>query len=93
MTIQLHDVESRQIHSIGHDPVTNTLAIRFYRGFGQTKVPGSVYHYDNFTADDYAAFAGAESLAKHFDAHIKPQTQKHPFRRIEDAPTPSEETK
>lgn len=30
--IQLFDVDSSQIHSIGHDAATNTLAIRFTKG-------------------------------------------------------------
>ncbi|MGL4692218.1 MAG: KTSC domain-containing protein, partial [Stenotrophomonas maltophilia] len=34
MRIDMQDVESSQIHSIGHDPATNTLAVRFYRGSG-----------------------------------------------------------
>ena len=28
-TIDMQTVDSSQIHSIGHDPETNTLAIRF----------------------------------------------------------------
>ena len=84
--IPMIDVESNQIHSIGHDATTNTLAIRFYRDWGADKKPGAIYHYANFTAADFAAFRDAESLGKHFGKHIKPETVKHPFTRINDTP-------
>lgn len=83
--IALQDVQSSQIHSIGHDPDTNTLAIRFYSGWGEKKRVGSLYHYQNFTAEDFAAFRDAESKGKHFGAHIKPFAKKYPYRKIEDA--------
>ena len=76
-------VNSSQIHSIGHDAATNTLAIRFN---GRNNTPGSLYHYANVTPDDFAAFSDAESQGKHFYKHIKPNVDKHPFQSItEDA--------
>ena len=84
LRIALQDVESNQIHSIGHDPKTNTLAIRFTSRRGGQAGPGSLYHYSNFTADDFAAFQAAESKGKHFGAHIKPFPQKYPFTKIEE---------
>jgi KTSC domain-containing protein len=84
--IELQDVESSQIHSIGHDAETNTLAIRFYRGYGRDQKPGSLYHYQNFTADDFKAFKNAESIGKHFGAHIKPFADKFPFVCVEKEP-------
>lgn len=80
--IDLQLVDSSQLHAIGHDPVTHTLAIRFKNWKGE---PTSLYHYGNFTAEDFAAFQGAESIGKHFGKHIKPETVKHPFVRIEAA--------
>ena len=62
--IPLQDVKSSQIHSIGHDPETNTLAIRFYRGYGREQRPGSLYHYANVDAAAFAAFRDAESLGR-----------------------------
>ena len=82
--IPMINVESNQIHSIGHDARTNTLAIRFYRGWGADKAPGATYHYADFPADAFAAFRDAESLGKHFGQHIKPHSTKYPFTRIED---------
>lgn len=76
--IALNPVESSQIAAIGHDPETNTLAIRFPSKTGS----GSVYHYSNFTATDFEAFKNAESLGKHFGQHIKPHADKFPFAKI-----------
>lgn len=85
MNIELQPVESSQIHSVGHDPATNTLAIRFYRGYGRDQKPGSLYHYQNVTTEDFAAFKGAESIGRHFGQHIKPNAEKYPFTRIDES--------
>lgn len=85
--ITMQPVESSQIAAIGHHAESNTLAIEFTAKNG----PGSVYHYQNFTAEQFAAFAGAESVGKHFYAHIKPFAEKHPYQKIEAvAPAPVE---
>jgi hypothetical protein len=84
-TIEMRDVSSSQIHSIGHNPETNTLAIRFTSGYGEKRKPGSLYHYQNFTAEDFEAFKNAESLGKHFGGQIKPFADKYPYTKIEDA--------
>ncbi|WP_423179745.1 KTSC domain-containing protein [Stenotrophomonas sp. CASM110] len=80
--IQLFDVDSSQIHSIGHDAATNTLAMRFYRGYGDNKVPAAVYHYANFSAEEFQAFKDADSLGKHFGAYIKPFPEKYPYHKV-----------
>jgi len=84
--IPLQDVKSSQIHSIGHDPETNTLAIRFYRGWGRDQQPGPLYHYANVDAATFAAFRDAESLGRHFGQHIKPCADKHPYTKVDDKP-------
>ncbi len=84
--IPLQDVVSSQIHSIGHDPETNTLAIRFFRGWGRDQAPGPLYHYANVDAEAYAAFRDAESLGKHFGQHIKPFADKYPYTKVDDKP-------
>lgn len=63
--IALDAVESSQIHAVGFDKATNRLAIQFKSKAG----PGSIYHYRNFTADDFAAFRAADSLGAHFKQH------------------------
>lgn len=80
--IEMQKVESSQIHAIGHDPNTNTLAIRFKRFNGE---PSSLYHYANFTAEQFESFRNAESIGKHFGAHIKNAVEAHPYTQIEDA--------
>lgn len=77
--ITLTPVESSQIAAIGHHPETNTLAIQFSPRRDGT--PGSVYHYENFTAEDFAAFKGADSIGSHFGKHIKPNATKHPYTK------------
>ncbi|KVQ87317.1 hypothetical protein WK09_19970 [Burkholderia ubonensis] len=83
--IPVQEVESSQIYAIGHDPATNTLAIRFLAKRGGDK-PGSLYHYANFTAEDFEAFRDAESIGSHFGKHIKPYDKKYPYTKVEDAP-------
>lgn len=66
-SIPLTRIESSQLAAIGHCPATETLAIQFL-----TKgKPGNVYHYRNFTASEYTAFASAESVGAHFGKHIE----------------------
>lgn len=77
--VTMTPVESSQIHSIGHDQATNTLAIRFKGKAG----PGSLYHYPNFTVEQFAAFQAAESKGKHFGAHIRGNA-KHPHSKIKE---------
>lgn len=57
-------VESSQIASIGHDPATNTLAVRFHSS-------GDLYHYAGFSEKDFEAFKAAESVGKHFGSHVR----------------------
>lgn len=78
-SIELKPVESSQIHAIGHHPESNTLAVQFK---GKDGTPGSIYHYQNFNADQFAQFSSAESIGSHFYKHIKPFTEKHPYTKI-----------
>lgn len=80
LVIRLDSVESSKIHAIGHDPETKTLAIQF-RNF-KTGEGGSIYHYKNFTAEQFAAFKGAESIGKHFGAHIQKAVEAHPYIKV-----------
>jgi hypothetical protein len=83
--IALTPVASSQIDAIGHDPETNTLAIRFpVNRFGEK----AVYHYSNFTAEDFAAFQAADSKGSYFGQHIKNDKARYPFRKILAAPPP-----
>lgn len=77
--IAMAAVKSSQIAAIGHDPITNTLAIQFAPRKDGT--PGSVYHYENFTANDFADFQKAESIGSYFGKNIKPKTDRFPFSK------------
>lgn len=79
--ITMDSVESSQIHSIGHDPATNTLAIRFKNR--TTGAATSLYHYQNVDAALFAEFAAAESKGSFFGKHIKPFKEKYPFVKVE----------
>lgn len=76
--IALTPVSSSQLHAIGHDAASNTLAIQFKSKGG----PGSVYHYANFTSEDFTAFKESKSIGAHFGQHIKNATEKHPFTKV-----------
>lgn len=79
--ITMEAVESSQIHSIGYDVVTSTLAIRFKSKSGA----GSLYHYSNFSVADMEAFRAAESKGSHFGKFIKPEKEKFPFVRVDES--------
>ncbi|WP_295991716.1 KTSC domain-containing protein [Rugamonas sp.] len=76
--IPLTPVNSKKIAAIGHDLANEVLAIQFLR----KGAPDAVYHYQNFSAVEYAAFASAQSLGKHFGEHIQPHKDKHPYQNM-----------
>lgn len=75
MNITLVPVESSLLAAIGHDAETQTLAIKF-------KLGGSVYHYSNFSAEEYETFSKAESVGSHFIKNIKSNPTKYPFTKL-----------
>ncbi len=77
--MEMKAVTSSQIHSIGHDPATNMLAIRFHGKNG----PGSLYHYPNVDAKMFADFLGCESKGRFFGAHIRGHKD-HPHTKIDE---------
>lgn len=81
--IPLQPVSSSQINAIGHDAETETLAVQFKNWKGEL---GSTYHYANFSAEDFAAFNGAESKGKYFGKNIKPNSTKYPYTKVADVP-------
>jgi hypothetical protein len=61
--MNMKKVKSFTIDSVGHNPDTNTLRVRFLNGVE--------YDYANVNAEQHAAFIGAESVGSHFHANIK----------------------
>ena len=86
MAIDLTEVESSQIHAIGHDAATNTLAIQF-KSRGK---PGNVYEYANVPAKKFEAMLAAESIGTFFGNEIKAKVDDHPFTKIEPEKTEEE---
>lgn len=54
-------VKSSSISAIGHD--ASGLHVRFANG--------GTYHYPDVSAAEFAKLKGAESIGKHFQAHIR----------------------
>jgi hypothetical protein len=65
VAIPMTPVESNQVGAVGYDADTKTLAVTFKRG------AGAIYHYPNVEPEQHAAFLKAESIGKHFGAHVK----------------------
>lgn len=78
-SITLDSVESSQIEAIGHDAETQTLAIRFK---SKSAARGSLYHYANVPAEEFAAFRDAASIGSYFYKHIKAFPLKYPYTKI-----------
>jgi hypothetical protein len=78
--IAMDAVVSSQVAAIGHDAATNTLAVKFPPTKSQPE--GSLYHYENVTAEQFAAFQTSESKGSYFLKHIKNEKEKHPYIRI-----------
>lgn len=87
--IAMDEVESSQIHSIGYDAASETLAIRFKDR--KTGGPQTLYHYANFTPENWEAFRTAESFGSHFGKYIKPNKERFPYVCIEKEPAPTAE--
>ena len=70
--ITMHGVTSSQIKEIGHDPKTNTLAVRFKHG-------GTLYHYAGVDAKKFEEFKTSESMGSFLGQKIKGH---HEFTKI-----------
>ena len=71
--MEMKPVTSSQIESIGHDPATNTMAIKF-KG-------GGLYHYANVKPEQHQQLLGAESIGSHFGKNFK-KNSSHPYTKI-----------
>ena len=83
--ITMTPVQSSQIHSIGHDPETGTMQIRFLSGRGEQRGPGALYQYTGVSAEDFAAFEKAESKGSYFGKVFKPAADRFPFNRVDES--------
>lgn len=62
--IPMNPVTSGNIEAIGYDAGTKTMAVQFKGG-------RPAYHYSDVPEEAHVALIGAESIGKHFAAHIK----------------------
>lgn len=85
--IAMDEVESSQIHSLGYDAATSTLAIRFRDRM--TDAPAALYYYANVPEGEFTAFRDAASIGAYFGKHIKPYDVKYPYVCVEKKPQPS----
>jgi len=81
--IVMHQVASSQFAAIGHAPELGLLAILFHpkKSTGQS----DIYHYQNFSADLFAEFLGAESHGSFFIQRIKKCTDQFPYSKVDQA--------
>lgn len=63
-TINLTSCKSSQISAWGYHAPSRTLALKFASN-------GKVYHYADVPSDVAEGFAKAESIGKHFGAHVR----------------------
>jgi len=80
--ITMIPVTSSQIQSIGYDPEHSLTAIQFPPSKKTPHLPGSLYHYENLTDEEFKQLLNAESIGSHFGKHIKPFKDKYPFVKI-----------
>lgn len=59
----MQPVDSSNIHSVGYDPETRHLHVKFKSG-------GAVYRYEGVAPEAHAQFVAADSKGKHFKANI-----------------------
>lgn len=82
--IAMDEVESSQIHSLGYDADSKTLAIRFRDR--ASDAPAALYHYANVPAEEFDALCDAASIGSYFYKHIKPHDVKYPYVCVEKKP-------
>lgn len=84
--IPMTAIDSSRLAEAGHDPSTNTLAVRFPPRKGEDPGTGPVYHYPAFTKDDMGAFLAAESQGVWFGHNVLSNAEKHPATRMWETP-------
>ena len=65
--MEMTPVTSSNLHSVGYDPATKDMHVRFHSGNTAT--------YRNVPPETHQAFVSAPSVGKHFHQHIKGRYQ------------------
>ena len=69
----MHRVKSSNIKAIGYDEPTKTMRVEFHSS--------GTYEFQNVSAAKHQRLMSAESVGKHFQAHIR---HSHDYRKLED---------
>lgn len=64
-------VKSSNIRSVGYDPAAKRMEIEFTNG--------GIYHYDGVTQEAHDDLVNAESVGRHFGAHVR---GKYPHKQV-----------
>lgn len=62
--MEMKKVKSSMMHSVGHDPETNKLIVKF-------KEDGPEYHYEDVSAEKHQELMAAKSIGVHFGQNFK----------------------
>ncbi|MBB5610377.1 MULTISPECIES: KTSC domain-containing protein [unclassified Janthinobacterium] len=81
--IIMHQVESSQFAAIGHAPELDLLAVQFHPK--KSTGVSDIYHYQNFSAELFAEFLGAESQGSFFIQRIKKCADQFPYSKVDQA--------
>lgn len=73
-------VKSDQVFAVGYDSEQRLLEVQFISRAGGQRNPGSVYRYRGVAPDVHAALMTAQSIGKHFGAHVK---DKYPTTKVD----------
>lgn len=68
ISVEMIPVESSAIAAVGHDAATNTVHVAFHSG--------GTHQFGPVTKQEFDSFRNAESLGKHFHAHIRAKAMK-----------------
>ena len=65
-------VTSKQLKSVGHDPINNKMHVEFTNG--------SLYEYDDVSTDHHSDLMSAPSVGQHFNLNVK---YKYVYRKLD----------
>ena len=77
--MELQRVQSTNLHSVGYDPATRELRIRFLKAGEQ---PGRTYSYENVDPALHKGLLAATRKGKYFHRHI---ADKHKYRPLDES--------
>jgi len=86
--IEMKKVTSSQIHSVGYDSLTETLAIIFHGAVGESE-----YRYANVNPDTFYEMINSESSGSYFHNMIRKNPKQYPYEKLTYSDCPEQEEK